>query len=136
LYFDPERARLYLNQKRGLRPPPGWVALTELKDMAGRSKQALSTYLKRHAVQTKRFMHPERDQLVLYVSQGDADTYLAALKPSEADEAMKVLADVEQTPLVLAQPVRSETPKKTPHRENPRPPTLTAGVTLYVLGGW
>jgi hypothetical protein len=79
LYLDPESAKAYLHSRQNLRPPPGWVSVSELRELAGRSKQAIFTYLKRHHVVTKQFLHPHRDQLVQYLSQEDADAYLESV---------------------------------------------------------
>jgi hypothetical protein len=79
LYLEPESARGYLQTRQNLRPPPGWVSVSDLKTLAGRSKQAIFTYLKRHSVTTKQFLHPKRDQLVQYLRQEDADGYLTSL---------------------------------------------------------
>jgi hypothetical protein len=79
LYLDPSSARAYLYSRQNLRPPPGWVAVSELKTLAKRSKQAIFTYLKRHDIATKQFLHPKRDQLVQYLSQEDAVAYLESI---------------------------------------------------------
>jgi hypothetical protein len=80
LYLNPESAKGYLQSRQNLRPPPGWIS--ELRQRAGRSKQAIFTYLKRHDIATKQFLHPKRDQLVQYLTQDDADTYLASIQSS------------------------------------------------------
>jgi hypothetical protein len=76
LYLEPESAWRYIQTRQDLRPPPGWVSVSELRERAGRSKQALSTYLKRHQVETAQFLHPKRDQLVQYIRSEDAQNYL------------------------------------------------------------
>ncbi len=83
LYLEPESARGYLQTRQNLRPPPGWVSVSDLKTLAGRSKQAIFTYLKRHSVATRQFLHPSRDQLVQYLRQEDADGYLTSLCSSK-----------------------------------------------------
>jgi hypothetical protein len=99
LYLEPESARGYLQSRQSLRPPPGWVSVSELRTLAGRSKQAIFTYLKRHNVATKQFLHPKRDQLVQYLRQEDATSYLANMcssdQPTEQCE-LKALHSVEQ----------------------------------------
>jgi hypothetical protein len=85
LYLDPESAGAYLHSRQNLRPPPGWVSVSELRAVAGRSKQAIFTYLKRHTIATKQFLHPKRDQLVQYLRQEDADAYLASIQPATQD---------------------------------------------------
>jgi hypothetical protein len=76
LYLEPESAERYIQTRQDLRPPPGWMSVSELREQAGRSKQALSTYLKRHQVETAQFLHPKRDQLVQYIRTEDAQKYL------------------------------------------------------------
>jgi hypothetical protein len=76
LYLEPESAERYIQTRQDLRPPPGWTSVSELREQAGRSKQALSTYLKRHQVETAQFLHPKRDQLVQYIRVEDAQKYL------------------------------------------------------------
>jgi hypothetical protein len=90
LYLEPESARDYLHSRQNLRPPPGWVSVSELRTLAKRSKQAIFTYLKRHDIATKQYLHPKRDQLVQYLRQEDATAYLESIRPSDQDE---VLAD-------------------------------------------
>lgn len=94
LYLEPESAREYLRSRQTLRPPPGWVSVSELKTLAGRSKQAIFTYLKRNNVVTKKFLHPKRDQLVQYLPKEEADKYLANLQGGEHHPPTFVNAEV------------------------------------------
>jgi hypothetical protein len=88
LYLDPESARGYLQSRQNLRPPPGWVSVSELREKAGRSKQAIFTYLKRHDIATKQFLHPKRDQLVQYLRHEDAEAYLESMHSGGVDQPM------------------------------------------------
>jgi hypothetical protein len=99
LYLDPDSARGYLQSRQNLRPPPGWVSVSELRQKAGRSKQAIFTYLKRHGVATKQFLHPKRDQLVQYLRQEDAEAYLSSIFGNTVDQN-DVSQSAEQTPTV------------------------------------
>jgi hypothetical protein len=97
LYLDPDSAKGYLQSRQNLRPPPGWVSVSELRERAGRSKQAIFTYLKRHDIATKQFLHPKRDQLVQYLRQEDATAYLEsihALTPEQSEASQAVHEDV------------------------------------------
>jgi hypothetical protein len=97
LYLEPESAQAYLRSRQDLRPPPGWVSVSELRAQAKRSKQALFTYLKRHQVETKQFLHPKRDQLVQYLRQEDAERYLEHMVKGVKECEEEVLHSVEQT---------------------------------------
>lgn len=90
LYLEPEGAQRYIQTRQDLRPPPGWVSVSELRERAGRSKQALSTYLKRHGVETAQFLHPKRDQLVQYIRTEDAQKYLRCQGGLSASETAQM----------------------------------------------
>lgn len=90
LYLEPESAQRYLQTRQDLRPPPGWISVSELRERAGRSKQALSTYLKRHGVETAQFLHPKRDQLVHYIRTQDAQKYLRCQGGLEVSETARM----------------------------------------------
>lgn len=79
LYFEPNRAEQCLKERQDLRPPPGWVGISEVTRQAKRTRQALWTYIKTHDITTKMFLHARRDQLVHYISAEDANAYLATV---------------------------------------------------------
>jgi hypothetical protein len=66
------------------------MSVSELRERAGRSKQALSTYLKRHGVETAQFLHPKRDQLVQYIRTEDAQKYLRCQGGLEVSETARM----------------------------------------------
>ena len=77
MFIEPDSVTHYLREQREYRPCAGWVLVSEVYEKAGTSKQALSNYLKRHSVQTRRFKHPVRDQHVAYMPAEVAERYLA-----------------------------------------------------------
>jgi hypothetical protein len=79
LYFEPRRAEQCLQERQNLRPPPGWVGISEVTRQAKRTRQAFWTYLKTHGITTKMFLHTSRDQLVHYVTVEVANEYLATV---------------------------------------------------------
>ena len=76
LYIEPEAVEQYLLRRRERKVPPGWVRVGAVYREAGKTKQALSAYLKRHDIETRQFRHPERDQLVSYMPEAAAEQYL------------------------------------------------------------
>jgi hypothetical protein len=110
LYFEPEGAKRYQNLRRELKPPPGWVSVVELRKQARRSKQALSTYLKIHNIETKQFLHPERDQLIQYICSEAAETYLAGVfKNSPKKQYEEILQPENVVQVNTTQPEHSQT---------------------------
>lgn len=92
LYVNPDAAKRCLLQRRDDKAAPGWTRVSEVYRRAGTSKQALSAYLKRHAIETKKFRHPSRDQLVSYMPEAEAEAYLAGRKG-----AQKTLGSVKKS---------------------------------------
>lgn len=89
LYLEPGAVEVHLRKRRDRRPPPGWRHVSGVYRAANTTKQALWAYLKRHGIETKKFRHPTRDQLVSYMPVAAAEGYLNARSPAvdEGDQA-------------------------------------------------
>jgi hypothetical protein len=138
LYLEPESAQSYRQTRQDLRPPPGWVSVSELRALAGRSKQAIFTYLKRHEVATKQFLHPKRDQLVQYLRQDDAERYLASISiTSEQDTEQlqqELIHSVEQPAKQnerLGYTATSNYPSRAPYVTEGDPPLARHRTVLF-----
>ena len=76
MFIEPSSLEHVLQKQREYKPCAGWVLVSRVYQEAGTSKQALSNYLKRHRIKTRRFNHPTRDQRVAYMPAEAAQRYL------------------------------------------------------------
>lgn len=76
IYVNPKAVEVYVQRDRQHRVAPGWVRVRAVYERANKTKQALSAYIKRNGIETRKFRHPERDQLVSYVRDEVARVYL------------------------------------------------------------
>lgn len=84
LYLHPEDAAVIIEEYRDQRPLLGWRLVSEVRDEAGVSKEGLNQWLRRNAIERRRYRNPKNGRPDYYIREADAERYLEGVATRKA----------------------------------------------------